>query len=98
MTGGVILGRVGITMQGISTITQKGQVAIPKEIRDHFNLKASDRLHFSVKKNKIIAEPVVTVEQMRGFIKANKVLSKKEMKRIIRDAVVEKYERKARNS
>lgn len=78
-------------MHGTSTITQKGQVAIPKEIRDYFNLKASDKLHFSVKKNKIIAEPVITVREMRGFIKTNKVLSKKEMKRIIRDAVVEKY-------
>lgn len=78
-------------MQGTSTITQKGQVSIPKEIRDFFNLKTSDKLHFSVEKNKIVAEPVVSVKEMRGFIKTNKVLSKSEMKRIIRDAVVEKY-------
>lgn len=91
MTEKVILGKVGITMHGTSTITQKGQVAIPKEIRDHFNLKTSDKLHFSVEKNKIVAEPVLSVKEMRGFIKTNKVLTKKEMKRIIRDAVVEKY-------
>lgn len=91
MTERVILGRVSITMQGTSTITQKGQVSIPKEIRDFFKLKASDKLHFSVEKNKIVAEPVITVKEMRGFIKTNKVLTKKEMKRIIRDAVVEKY-------
>lgn len=92
MTTKVLLGKVGITMQGVSTITQKGQVAIPKEIRDFFNLKASDKLHFSVEKNKIIAEPIPTVESMFGIIKTKKVLTKKEMKRIIRDAVVEKYE------
>ena len=80
-------------MQGISTITQKGQVAIPKEIRDFFNLKASDKLHFSVKKNKIIAEPIPTVESMFGFIKTKKVLSKREMKKIIRDSVVAKHAR-----
>ena len=79
-------------LQGISSITQKGQVAIPKGIRDHFGLKKSDKIHFSVQKNKIVAEPIPTVESMFGFIKTKKVLTKKEMKRIIRDAVVEKYE------
>ena len=92
MTRNVLLDNVGITMHGTSTITQKGQVAIPKEIRDFFNLKPSDKLHFSVEKNKIVAEPVVSTESMFGIIKTKKVLSKKEMKRIIRDAVVEKYE------
>ncbi len=78
-------------MQGTSTITQKGQVAIPKEIRDFFNLKTSDKLHFSVEKNKIVAEPILSTESMFGFIKTKKVLSKREMKKIIRDAVLEKY-------
>ncbi|MBI2032234.1 MAG: AbrB/MazE/SpoVT family DNA-binding domain-containing protein [Candidatus Levybacteria bacterium] len=91
MTRKVILDNLGITMHGTSTITQKGQVAIPKEIRDFFNLKASDKLHFSVENNKIVAEPVISVKEMRGFIKTKKVLSKKEMKKIIRDAVLEKY-------
>lgn len=93
MTRRVILDNLGITMQGTSTITQKGQVAIPKEIRDFFNLKASDKLHFSVENNKIIAEPIPTIESMFGIIKTKKVLSKKEMKKIIRDAVVAKHAR-----
>lgn len=80
-------------MQGVSTITQKGQVAIPKEIRDFFNLKASDKLLFSVEKNKIVAKPMPTTESMFGFIKTKKVLSKKEMKKIIRDAVIAKHAR-----
>lgn len=91
MTRRVILSNLSITMQGTSTITQKGQVSIPKSIRDHFNLKTSDKLHFSVEKNKIVAEPVISVKEMRGFIKTKKVLSKKEMKKTIRDAVLEKY-------
>ena len=83
------------TMHGISTLTQKGQVAIPKPIRDYFNLKASDKLIFKVKDNSIVAKPVSTVDQMRGIVKTNKVLTKKEMKKIIRDAVVEKFKKKA---
>ena len=55
-------------------------MAIPKEIRDYFNLKASDKLHFFVEKNKIVAEPILSTESMFGFIKTKKVLSKKEKK------------------
>ncbi len=78
-------------MQGISTITQKGQVAIPKPIRDYFKLHPSDKLHFSVKNNKIVAEPVLSVESMFGIIKTKKVLTKRQMKKIIREAVINKH-------
>lgn len=81
-------------MQGTSTLTQKGQVAIPKEIRDFFNLKPSDKLHFSIENNKIVAEPALTVESMFGIIKTKKVLTKKQMKKVIRDAVVKKHARR----
>lgn len=80
-------------MQGISTLTQKGQISIPKSIRDHFNLKTSDRLRFSIAKNKIIAEPVISTESMFGIIKTKKVITKKQMKKVVRDAVVAKYAR-----
>ena len=80
-------------MQGISTLTQKGQIAIPKAIRDHFNLKTSDKLRFSIEKNKIIAEPVLSTESMFGIIKANKIVTKKQMKKVIMDAVVAKHAR-----
>lgn len=78
-------------MDGFSTLTQKGQVAIPKGIRDYFGLKTSDKIHFSVKGDTIIAKPIQRIESMRGFIKTNKVLTKKQMKKIIQEAVLEKY-------
>lgn len=87
--------RIGITMQGTSTLTQKGQVAIPKGIRDYFDLKPSDKLHFSIEKGKIIAEPIFSVKEMRGFIKTKKTLSKQEMKKIIKDNVTAKYENRS---
>lgn len=83
-------------MQGISTLTQKGQIAIPKAIRDHFKLKPSDKLSFSVADNKIVAEPVMSVKDFFGIIKTKKVLTKAEMKKIIRDAVVAKYANRSR--
>ena len=76
---------------GTSTLTQKGQVAIPKAIRDYFNLRTSDKLYFSVENNKIVAQPIISIKKMRGFIKTKKVLSPKEMKKIISERVVEKY-------
>lgn len=81
-------------MNGISTLTQKGQVAIPKPIRDHFNLKPSDKLYFEVKDNNILAHRLSSVEEMRGIVKTNKILSKKEMKDAIREAVLGKFNRK----
>ena len=78
-------------MQGTSTLTQKGQVAIPKGIRDYFDLKPSDKLHFSIENEKIVAEPIFSVKEMRGFIKSKRIISKQDMKRIIKDRVTEKY-------
>lgn len=81
-------------MNGFSTLTQKGQVAIPKPIRDYFGLKASDKLYFEVKDNNIVAHRVSSVQEMRGVIRTQKILTKKEQKRIIQDAVLEKFRRK----
>lgn len=30
----------------IATLTSKGQITVPKDIRQHFNLQAGDRLEF----------------------------------------------------
>ena len=81
-------------MNGVSTLTQKGQVAIPKSIRDYFHLKPYDKVHFGVRDNDIVARRLSSIEEMRGIVKTNKILSKKEMKKIIRDAVIEKFKRK----
>lgn len=91
MTIKVIHVNVSITMQGVTSITQKGQVVIPKSIRDQFKLQPSDKIRFSVKGNKIIAEPIPSVDDMYGIIKTKKVLSKQDMKKTIREAVVAKY-------
>ena len=72
-------------------ITQKGQIAIPKSIRDQLNLKASDRVRFSVQDGKIIAEPAFGVKDMLGIIPAKKVVSKKEYKATVLKQVAKKY-------
>ncbi|HSW96478.1 MAG TPA: AbrB/MazE/SpoVT family DNA-binding domain-containing protein [Candidatus Saccharimonadales bacterium] len=79
-------------MNGISTLTQKGQIAIPKEIRDHFKLKPSDKIRFFIKDAQIIAEPISSIEKMFGSIKSEKVLTKQEIKKTVKRAVIEKYD------
>ncbi|HEY0510677.1 MAG TPA: AbrB/MazE/SpoVT family DNA-binding domain-containing protein [Thermoanaerobaculia bacterium] len=31
-----------------STVTSKGQITLPKEVRDHFHLKAGDQVEFQI--------------------------------------------------
>ena len=81
-------------MNGITTMTQKGQVAIPKSIRDYFHLQTHDKIHFEVQDEKIIATPAPTIDEMSGLFKTSKVITKKEMKKAIREAVLEKFRRK----
>ena len=81
-------------MNGITTITQKGQVAIPKPIRDYFKLKPFDKVQFDVQDEKIVATPMPTIDEMFGIFKTSKRITKKEMKKAIREAVVAKFIRK----
>jgi len=77
-----------------TTLTQKGQVVIPKPIRDLFNLKAFDKLIFSVVKDKIVVKPALTVDQAYGMMASNvKPVSKAKMKAYIRKRVMEKHDR-----
>lgn len=78
-------------MDGFSTITQKGQVAIPKQIRDQLNLKPFDRVHFTLKEGKIIAEPTFSINDMLGIISSKKAVQKKEYKEAIKKHVLKKY-------
>jgi len=94
LTNKVFHVNLGINMNGFSTITQKGQVAIPKAIRDYFNIKPSDKIYFEVKNDNIIARRLSSIDEMRGIVKTSKILSKIEYKKKIKRAVLQKFRRK----
>ena len=94
MTYAVFICTISITMDGVSTLTQKGQVAIPKPIRDHLSLKAFDKIRFTIQNGKIIAEPVLSINAMLGIIPAKKILSKKEHKALVKKQILKKYARR----
>ena len=81
-------------MDGLSTITQKGQVVIPASIRRALGLEPSTRVSFEIKEGGIFVKPAPTVDEMFGIIKSKRHVSKREYKKAIAKAVVEKYLRR----
>ena len=81
-------------MYGISTLTQKGQVVIPKPIRDKLGLKTADRIEFTLQNGQIVGRPVMTVDEAFGMFAGSKRVTKKSDKQIIQEAVVEKFKKK----
>jgi AbrB family looped-hinge helix DNA binding protein len=58
------------------TISQKGQVAIPKEVRETLHIKAGDQLSFRVEKGKIILEPAVNIPRSQAWFWTSDVQKK----------------------
>ena len=81
-------------MNGISTLTQKGQVVIPEAIRAYLNLKPSSKLSFEVVGQAIIAKPIMTTDEALGMIKTKSKLSKKVIKQTVSDVLADKFTRK----
>jgi AbrB family looped-hinge helix DNA binding protein len=53
----------------IATVTTKGQITIPAEIRKKFNITAKDRVDFIADGERIILIPVKTLQDFRGAVK-----------------------------
>ena len=49
------------------TVSQKGQVAIPKEIRERLPIKTGDQLIFKISKGKIILEPTINIPRSQAW-------------------------------
>lgn len=52
----------------ISTITSKGQVTIPKEIRSFLGIKPSDKINFTIEKGNVVLKPIRTLKDFRGSV------------------------------
>ena len=55
----------------VSTVTSKGQVTIPKAIRDLLHIKPNDKVDFIRQGEKVILVPVKTLKDIRGIIAAS---------------------------
>jgi antitoxin PrlF len=74
-----------------ATLTSKGQVTLPKAIRDLLRLDTGDRVDFVVKEDgTVVLRPAtVHVRELRGFLhrKGMKPLSVEQMNAVIRRRV-----------
>ena len=53
----------------ITTITKKGQITIPKAIREHLLLKEKDKLLVKLDGNKATIEKIPSFLELRGSVK-----------------------------
>lgn len=53
----------------ITTVTKKGQVTIPKEVRRILGLKEKDRVAISVEGEKAVIKKVTSLLEMQGSVK-----------------------------
>jgi len=52
------------------SVTSKGQVTIPKDIRELLNIRANDRVEFVRDGNRVLLVPVKTLKDLRGVVPA----------------------------
>ena len=79
-----------------ATITSKGQVTIPVEVRKKMGLKAGDRVHFveSTNGDFLLKAKKGSIEELRGMIKwKGKPLSIREMNKVIEEGWTSRFKR-----
>jgi len=54
----------------ISTVTTKGQVTIPKAIRDLLHIQPHDKVDFIQEGGRVVLVPVKTMKDLRGSVRA----------------------------
>jgi len=54
----------------LTTVTSKGQVTIPKAIRDLLHIQPNDRVAFVVEGDRVVVRPVRTLKDLRGAVTA----------------------------
>jgi AbrB family looped-hinge helix DNA binding protein len=66
-------------------LTSKGQITLPKEIREHLGLETGDRVNFEIRDGAVLMEPeTIDLRTLRGIVKRRgKRVSLEKMKEAI---------------
>ena len=71
-----------------ATVTTKGQITIPKEIREHLQIQAGDHVDFIVLEDGrvVLKQATLDIESLEGLLyrSGTKRVSIEEMRRVIR--------------
>ncbi|MGA7460877.1 MAG: type II toxin-antitoxin system PrlF family antitoxin [Candidatus Korobacteraceae bacterium] len=77
-----------------SKLTIKGQMTIPKAIREHLRLKPGDSVKFFVHPNgTVVLLPKVPISALRGILKTSKRATLEEMDEAIAAGATERFRR-----
>ena len=78
----------------IATVTSKGQITIPAEVRTELNLKTGDRVYFIKGKMGYVLFPKNgSVQQLKGmFGKPERIVSLEEMKEAVAQGLAARLE------
>jgi AbrB family looped-hinge helix DNA binding protein len=82
-------------MGAFATITSKGQLTIPKEVRDELNLATGTRLYVTVRDGEVVARPknrrIADLAGILGKPPSGKSLSIEDMDEATMEAVAEDW-------
>jgi AbrB family looped-hinge helix DNA binding protein len=81
-------------MTYITTLTSKGQVTIPIDIRRFLGISSPQEIAFVKRKKEVLIKPVVDFLSLKGSIKSKKKYSDKEADKAIARLVAKNYKRK----
>lgn len=56
----------------LSTVTTKGQVTIPKQIREALKIRPNDKIDFLREGERIVMVPLKSLQQFRGAVRGKK--------------------------
>jgi antitoxin PrlF len=77
-----------------SALTVKGQMTIPKAIREHLHLKPGDRVKFFVHPDgTVFLLPKLPVSALRGIVKARRQVTLEQMDEAIATGAAERLRR-----
>jgi AbrB family looped-hinge helix DNA binding protein len=75
----------------LAKATTKGQVTIPKGIRDAFGIRPNDKVDFEREGEKIMLVPLKTLKDLRGAVKPKRKISIADEKKAARAAVARAF-------
>lgn len=80
------------------TVGEKGQIVVPKDIREHLGIKPGSEVVFEVKEKEIVIKPAKSpkeiVEEFCSIVpkKLRKNINTKKIKRLLEEQIEEEYD------
>ncbi|MBI2620935.1 AbrB/MazE/SpoVT family DNA-binding domain-containing protein [candidate division WWE3 bacterium] len=84
-------------MTYLSSLTQKGQVTIPHEIRSHLGLRPFDKVIFIRGNKDVVLRPAKDFLKLKGSIKGNIKYSDTEADKYASRTISDEYEKASRS-